>query len=146
MPPGVWLPLERPVSAAGGLDALDGDQAVEFVELPRQHQHQAEGMLGAGDVGAAPQREQLDAFLGAGGGVDVAQARAEFLHDLEPARRGKVIPLDAKRLDHQRDAVLEVRAHLGLGRHHPHLGGIESRPSLAARARTSRQNQAHRST
>ena len=143
---GRMVPLERPVSAAGGLDAFDGHQAVEFVELARQHQDQAEGMLGAGDVGAPPQREQLDALLGAGRGVDVAQAGAEFLHDLEPAGRRQVIPADPKRLDHQRDAVLEVRAHLGFGCHHPHLGGIESRPSLAARARTSRQNRARRST
>ena len=55
---------------------------------------------------------------------------AEFLHDLEPAGRRQVIPADPKRLDHQRDAVLEVRAHLGLGRHHPHLGGIKSRRAL----------------
>ena len=130
MPPGVWLPVERPECAAGGLDAFDGHQAVEFVELARQHQHQAEGVLGAGDVGAPPQREQLDALLGAGGGVDVAQARAEFLHDLEPGRGREVIAADAERLDHQRDAVLEVRAHLGFGRHHPHLGGIESRRAL----------------
>ena len=54
--------VERPVGALGGLDAFDGDEAVELVELARQHQHQAEGMLGAGDVGAAAQREQLDAL------------------------------------------------------------------------------------
>ncbi len=69
---GGMAPLERPVCAAGGLDALDRHQAVEFVKLPRQQQDQAESMLGAGDVGATPQRQQLDAFLGAGGAVDVA--------------------------------------------------------------------------
>ena len=69
---GGMVPLKWPVSAAGGCDAFHGHQAVEFVKLPRQQQDQAESMLGAGDVGATPQREQLDVFLGAGRGVDVA--------------------------------------------------------------------------
>ena len=94
--------VERPVGALFGLDALDGDEAVEFVELARQHQHQPEGVLGAGDVGAAAQRQKLDALLGAGGGVDVAKPRAEFLQHLEPGRRGEIVAADAKRLDHQR--------------------------------------------
>ena len=120
------LAVERPVGAARGLDAFDGDEAVELVELARQHQHQPEGVLGAGDVGAPPQREQLDALLGAGGGVDVAQPGAEFLHDLELAA-----PRQDRRASTRNNSTtsatqsVQIGAHLGFGRHHPHLGGIE---------------------
>src|SRR4051794_40928890 len=45
--PGGMVPLERPVNAAGGRDAFDGHQAVEFVKLPRQQQDKAKRVLGA---------------------------------------------------------------------------------------------------
>src|SRR4029079_2787539 len=76
------LSIVWPERAASRLDALDGHQAVELVELARQHQDQPEGVLGAGDVGTPAQRQHLDILFGAGGDVDVAQARAEFLHHL----------------------------------------------------------------
>ena len=85
-------PVERPERALDRLDPLGRHEAVEFVELSRQHQHQAEGVLGAGNIGAPAQREQFDALLGAGGGVDVAQTGTEFLHHLEPGGGGKVVP------------------------------------------------------
>ena len=52
-------------------------------ELARQHQHQCEAMLGAGDIGAPAQREKFDAFRPHGVHVDVAEAGAELLHDFE---------------------------------------------------------------
>ncbi len=48
----------------------------------------------------------FDALFGAGGGVDVAQPGAEFLHDLElGAAAARSSRVDAERLDHQRDAI-----------------------------------------
>ena len=53
-----------------------------------------------------------------------------FCTTLSRAAAARSSRADAKRLDHQRDAVLEVRAHLGLGCHHPHLGRIKPRRAL----------------
>ena len=57
--------------------------------------------------------------------------RAEFLHDLE-LRLAAARSSRPTRNDSTTSATqsLQVRAHLGFGRHHPHLGGIEPRRAL----------------
>ena len=134
----------RRVAAVEGLkmitelgERLDADAPGQ----PRRHlglrQHQTDRMLGAGDVGAPPQRQDRDAAGGGGVGVDIAQAHAIFLHHLQPRRARELLVTKRQRFDHDGIGVGEVRAQL-FGFHQPHLGCDKpprTRPHARAPAR-----------
>ena len=117
--------VERLVGMAERGERLGADAALQFVDAPRQHQHQGERQLGAGDIGAAAQGQHGDILGGAGRAIDAAQIDAVFLHRLEPRRRRKLIGADRKRLDDQRIGVGKIVAQRVLVFHHPHFGRIK---------------------
>ena len=111
-----WL-----VGVADFAQLLDADAAGQAMKFLGEREHQRDGELGAGDIGAAADGEHLDAFGSAGVGVDVAGAEAVFLHDAQLAAGGKLLVADAQRFDHQRGTARQCRAHLALRLDEPHL-------------------------
>ena len=75
--------VERLVRIAGRGKLLDADPAHHAVELLGEREHQRERHLRAGAIDAPADGQKLDAPRRAGGVVDVARQRAEFLHDRE---------------------------------------------------------------
>jgi len=66
------------------------------MDAPRQRQHQREGVLRAGDIGAPAHAENFYAGGGAGRDIDVAQHGAVFVHDLEFWRASKLLRAHGK--------------------------------------------------
>ena len=119
--------VERLIVVAEIGERLDADASGQFIDAPRQHQHERKGKLGAGDIGAAPLGEHGDAAFGAGCLVDAPQVDAVFLHGLELRCRGDLLRADRQAFNDQRARVGEVGAQLLLGFDHPHLGRVELR-------------------
>ena len=93
----------------------------------RERQHEHERDLGAGDVGAAADREHLDAAGGTGRGVDTAHAQTVGLHRGEPWGGGDFLRSERERFDDCRAAAGQRRAQLFLRPDQPHFGRIKPR-------------------
>ncbi len=101
------------------------DAAGEAMQLLGEREHQRDGELGAGDIGAAPDGQHLDAFRGTGGEVDVARLEAVLLHDSKCAAGGKLGLADLERFDDQGGAAGQCRAHSSCALDQPHLARKE---------------------
>jgi hypothetical protein len=88
-------------------------------------------VLGARNIGAPPDGQNLDAMLSASGGVDIPQHRAEFLYNPQIAGVLQVGFDDLERFDHKDVALREIVAHLLLGFCKDDVRGIQM-PRIAA--------------
>src|SRR5439155_26727392 len=83
--------VERFVSKFRSRKPLDADQPVAAMDASCQREHQREGVLRAGDIGAPPHAENLDAGSDAGRDIDVAQHAAVFVNDLQLGGAAKLL-------------------------------------------------------
>ncbi len=68
---------------AGFFQLLDADEVGILGELAGEREHQGQSLLGSGDIGAAANRQDLDARRVTSGAVDVARGETIFLHKLQ---------------------------------------------------------------
>ena len=124
---GVLPPVERLVGIALRGKLRGGDEPDHAVELARLHEHQRDGVLGAGDVGATADGQHRHAALGAGGGVDAAEPESVFLDEFQLRRRGKLRAANGQRLDRNAARLGERVAQLVLGIDQLHPGREQPR-------------------
>ncbi len=123
--------VERLVDIALGRELLGTDPSGQAMHLLGQRQHQRDRNLGAGDVGTAPERHELDAARRAGRGIDVARHGAIFLHHDEIGSGGELCRPHRQRFDDQAARLGQVRAHVLGGFDEPHLARKERADALA---------------
>ncbi len=109
--------IERLVGIAS-LGKLFGTDAAEHaIELLGERKHERKRHLGAGTIDAPADGEHAHAFGRAGGLIDIARQRAEFLHHLEVGVGRKLLRSDFEPLDDERAASRQGREQLLLRRH-----------------------------
>ena len=113
--------IERLVRIADLFQQLWADATSDPIELSRQHEHQRNRVLGAGDVCTPAQREHFDPVCGAGANIDVAWLAAVFLHDAQAFAGRKLFRPDLEGLDHQPRASGKGGAQRLLALHQPHF-------------------------